>query len=182
MRAEDSKHCGTGDKAREDAEMEKALRESIKTGADVIREQEELKRAIRESAKLANVSLPEASGPSLSGPATGPPPVNLETRPRPATTWTCATCTLINPVSTKTCDACETPRPALAGTSRPSAKTTHTAQASSTAPRSTPYPSLTRPPEPKGWDCMSCGEKGMPHEFWTCTFCGMVKQDSSARY
>lgn len=194
MRTEDSQHCGTGDKAREDAEMEKALRESVKTGADVIREQEELERAIRESARLANVPLPgpssseaSSSGSSRTAPPSaavsrpGPPPaVNLETRPKPATTWTCSVCTLINTVSAKACDACDTPRPSLAGASRPTAKTTRSTPAANTT-RSAPY-HLARPPEPKGWDCMACGETGMPHEFWTCTFCGVVKGDSSVRY
>ncbi|TDL28155.1 WLM-domain-containing protein [Rickenella mellea] len=30
-----------------------------------------------------------------------------------------------------------------------------------------------------GWTCLTCGETGMPHQFWTCRFCGMVKKDSS---
>jgi len=37
----------------------------------------------------------------------------------------------------------------------------------------------TRPVDPStGWSCMTCGEAGMPHEFWTCTFCGTVKVQS----
>jgi len=36
-----------------------------------------------------------------------------------------------------------------------------------------------RPPDPSiGWTCLSCGEDGMPHEFWTCRFCGSVKTES----
>ncbi|CAL1694587.1 unnamed protein product [Somion occarium] len=41
---------------------------------------------------------------------------------------------------------------------------------------------LIRPQTPKptpGWVCQTCGEKGNPHQFWTCRFCGTVKADSS---
>lgn len=29
-----------------------------------------------------------------------------------------------------------------------------------------------------GWMCLACGETGMPHEFWTCRVCGVVKSSS----
>ncbi|KAF8514555.1 WLM domain-containing protein [Hysterangium stoloniferum] len=29
-----------------------------------------------------------------------------------------------------------------------------------------------------GWTCLSCGEQGMPHDFWTCSYCGWVKISS----
>jgi len=29
-----------------------------------------------------------------------------------------------------------------------------------------------------GWTCLVCAESGMPHEFWTCSFCGTVKSQS----
>jgi len=36
-----------------------------------------------------------------------------------------------------------------------------------------------RPVDPKtGWSCMTCGQDGMPHEFWNCSFCGSVKVQS----
>jgi hypothetical protein len=36
-----------------------------------------------------------------------------------------------------------------------------------------------RPPdEAAGWTCMTCGEVGMPHQFWTCRFCGTMKTQS----
>ncbi|KAF6754332.1 WLM domain-containing protein [Ephemerocybe angulata] len=38
---------------------------------------------------------------------------------------------------------------------------------------------IRRPPdESTGWDCLACGEMGMPHEFWTCRQCGTVKVSS----
>jgi len=36
-----------------------------------------------------------------------------------------------------------------------------------------------RLPDPSiGWTCLTCGEGEMPHEFWTCRFCGSVKTES----
>ncbi|KAJ4485675.1 WLM domain-containing protein [Lentinula aciculospora] len=29
-----------------------------------------------------------------------------------------------------------------------------------------------------GWTCLTCGESGMPHEFWSCSFCGTIKAQS----
>jgi len=29
-----------------------------------------------------------------------------------------------------------------------------------------------------GWTCITCGEIGMPHQFWTCRFCGSLKTES----
>jgi hypothetical protein len=36
----------------------------------------------------------------------------------------------------------------------------------------------TERPLAETWSCMTCGESGMPHEFWTCRFCGTVKVQS----
>ncbi|KAI0095226.1 WLM domain-containing protein [Irpex rosettiformis] len=30
----------------------------------------------------------------------------------------------------------------------------------------------------EGWTCISCGETGMPHMFWSCRSCGTIKQQS----
>jgi len=40
----------------------------------------------------------------------------------------------------------------------------------------------TQRPTPltNGWTCLTCGEEGMEHTFWTCRYCGSVKADSSA--
>ncbi|KAJ7157090.1 WLM domain-containing protein [Mycena filopes] len=36
-----------------------------------------------------------------------------------------------------------------------------------------------RPPDDSiGWACLSCGETGMPHDFWTCRTCGTMKLTS----
>ncbi|KAL5507454.1 hypothetical protein ACEPAH_6910 [Sanghuangporus vaninii] len=31
-----------------------------------------------------------------------------------------------------------------------------------------------------GWTCMTCGEVDIPHEFWSCRFCGSIKESSSS--
>ncbi|KAI0684766.1 WLM domain-containing protein [Cytidiella melzeri] len=36
---------------------------------------------------------------------------------------------------------------------------------------------LTSSPE-EGWTCLTCGEEGMSHIFWSCRSCGTVKQQS----
>ncbi|KIJ47862.1 hypothetical protein M422DRAFT_28664 [Sphaerobolus stellatus SS14] len=35
-----------------------------------------------------------------------------------------------------------------------------------------------RPQSSSGWTCLSCGERGMGHEFWSCRSCGWVKVTS----
>ncbi|OJA20677.1 Fe2+/Zn2+ regulated transporter [Rhizopogon vesiculosus] len=38
-----------------------------------------------------------------------------------------------------------------------------------------------RPRDPyMGWTCLTCGEADMPHEFWSCRFCGAIKTESAA--
>ncbi|KAH9975615.1 WLM domain-containing protein [Russula compacta] len=84
-----------------------------------------------------------------------PPPVNNASKPSASSTWTCATCTLINQPLALQCDAC------LANRSFP----TDT--------------QVTGPAATVGWTCGVCGERGMDHQFWTCRFCGSVKAEST---
>ena len=30
----------------------------------------------------------------------------------------------------------------------------------------------------EGWTCLTCGEAGMEHQFWSCRFCGAIKSES----
>lgn len=30
----------------------------------------------------------------------------------------------------------------------------------------------------EGWTCLTCGEAGMEHQFWSCQFCGTIKTES----
>ncbi|KAG2155682.1 WLM domain-containing protein [Suillus clintonianus] len=32
---------------------------------------------------------------------------------------------------------------------------------------------------PMGWTCIMCGEADMPHQFWSCRFCGAIKTEST---
>ncbi|KAG2076771.1 WLM-domain-containing protein [Suillus decipiens] len=36
-----------------------------------------------------------------------------------------------------------------------------------------------RPRDPVGWTCVTCGEADMPHQFWSCRFCGAIKTEST---
>ncbi|KIJ66395.1 hypothetical protein HYDPIDRAFT_109416 [Hydnomerulius pinastri MD-312] len=35
-----------------------------------------------------------------------------------------------------------------------------------------------RPRDTTGWACLTCGESDMPHELWSCRFCGAIKTES----
>lgn len=59
---------------------------------------------------------PAGSSRSNSTPATASS--NPTTPPPPRDDWTCPTCTLINPMSARACDACTTPRPERAVSSQ----------------------------------------------------------------
>ena len=38
---------------------------------------------------------------------------------------------------------------------------------------------MRRPPdEREGWTCSTCREAGISHDFWTCPWCGILKQRS----
>lgn len=36
-----------------------------------------------------------------------------------------------------------------------------------------------RPRDPVGWTCVTCGEADMPHQFWSCRFCGAIKTENT---
>ncbi|KAG2350923.1 WLM-domain-containing protein [Suillus weaverae] len=37
-----------------------------------------------------------------------------------------------------------------------------------------------RPQDPSmGWTCITCGEADIPHQFWSCRFCGAIKTEST---
>ena len=65
-----------------------------------------------------------------------------------STEWSCPTCTLLNPISSRTCEACTTPNP------------------------------HTPPPSKKGggWFCDFCGSGPRDMSYWSCGECGWVRK------
>lgn len=141
------------------------------------------------------------------------PPVPFSTKPNPESitkpdplpeptlqTWTCEICTLINPLTYLSCDACGVERPswvsfALTETSTPSTNADTASSSTPTNRKSTPnalkprsnaYDSIARfsaeraekiDRGPLGWKCGGCGNF-MEAEWWTCARCGRMKESS----
>jgi hypothetical protein len=72
-----------------------------------------------------------------------PPP-----HPPVPTEWSCPTCTLLNPISSRTCEACSTPNPR----SPPTIK------------------------KGDGWFCDFCGSGPRDMSYWSCSECGWVRK------
>lgn len=113
-------------------------------------------------------------------------------------TWTCEICTLINPLSFLSCDACGVERPTSISykpqsSKQKSTKTKDNKRAKSDRelpnalkPRSSAYDSIARfnaereqklASKPLGWKCGGCGNF-MEMEWWTCARCGRMKESS----
>jgi hypothetical protein len=129
-------------------------------------------------------------------PSKTPPPVPLATKPavppvshHAADEWECGICTLRNPAEFLCCDAC--------GTQRSEEQTTQM-QKSSKRPRAvvdlTTSPVQKRngsggtrgvlenaptptKPKPATWQCSFCGNH-MERQWWTCSACGKMKDNS----
>lgn len=121
-------------------------------------------------------------------PTTKPIPTTTAAEP-PLTTWTCEICTLINPNTYLTCDACGIERPDSVSATIASASTSSATSRSTPnalKPRSSAYDSISRfnaetqqkvAARPLGWTCGGCGNF-MESEWWTCARCGKMKQSS----
>jgi len=117
---------------------------------------------------------PASSSSSIISPPTVP--VNPILEPEPEfVEWTCATCTYVNHPQRVTCEICFSNKPPRAGavSARPAASRPPIPK---TAPRQNF--GLEQNVEQETWDCLVCGERGMPYDFWTCRFCGQVKASS----
>lgn len=135
---------------------------------------------------------------SSPSPSPSPPPSVPSSSSSARGTWTCTLCTLINPLSASSCDACTTPRPSHPPSpSHPPPSSSHRPPppsrllSNSTTRRANPnraIQSLTAlsiatdrqqaaKPKPLGWLCHVCGT-WMESEWWTCASCGGMKLSS----
>ncbi|WVF69288.1 hypothetical protein IAT40_004064 [Kwoniella sp. CBS 6097] len=78
-------------------------------------------------------------------------------------TWTCSTCTLINPPSAKSCEACTTPRSGISviGQASPAGDTGGAGTGIWTE---------------EGWFCEFCGDGPRDKGYWSCAECGWVRK------
>lgn len=151
---------------------------SRKTSSDPVADVSENQNAVQpSSSRYGKISKPEA----------------------PADTWTCEICTLINPATLLSCDACGVERPASISAilDRSSRRTSSNGNESkrlkstrelpnALKPRSSAYDSIARfnaeqdqklASRPVGWLCGACGNF-MESEWWTCAQCGTMKSSS----
>lgn len=140
-------------------------------------------------------NLPPPSNPRSRTVSPLPTNTTKTTQPEPAaTTWTCEICTLINPLTYLSCDACGIERPASISYSTTSSSPSATPPTqnrpretpNALKPRSTAYDSISRfnaeshqkiASRPVGWTCGGCGNF-MESEWWTCARCGRMKESS----
>lgn len=102
--------------------------------------------------------------------------------------WACETCTLLNPANFLSCDACGLQRSAqlsrkpepgsskLLDASRPQAVIDLT-QSPPRKQRRVDPPRTELPKPPATWQCSFCG-KEMARQWWTCSACGRMKDNS----
>jgi DNA-dependent metalloprotease WSS1 len=167
--------------------------------SSLLRQQREIEQGLQ--ASRSGIATPQET----FTPPPGPPPKKRKPSPphEPApSTWTCDICTLINPLSFLTCDACGTERPGIYNTgstpSPPLRPTTNgsshpqfqTSKSHDAAPHNALKPRLNvadnlrkfeqqsayKQNLPIGWRC-SCGNF-MEQEWWTCASCGRMKPSS----
>jgi len=146
------------------------------------------------------LSKPAAPQPGQRPGSPSTPVLQAETQP-PIDTWTCEICTLVNPMSYLSCDACGIERPssvsaAIDRSDRASSSTSDQLRSTSSRrqretpnalkPKSTAYDSIQRfsaeraekvSRGPLGWKCAGCGNF-MEAEWWTCARCGRMKENS----
>lgn len=142
---------------------------------------------------------PDPTSEKAAPPATKAPPPPAIPPDSAITTWTCEICTLVNPLSYLSCDACGIERPSwisasLDDTTRSASpnKTTKREQhpdsyvQNQLKPRSSAYDSIARfnaeraekvSKGPIGWTCTNCATF-MEAEWWTCSQCGRMKTSS----
>ncbi|KAF8529901.1 WLM domain-containing protein [Gautieria morchelliformis] len=161
-RARDEKSCGAGHGINAEIEAQRAMQDSVidRIGVDALREASPETIIIDGPSKLADVDATERVQRNRNITA-GPPTVSRSSRPSSAIKTETRSKLPIQPHFSNdwSCPMCTLLNPALA------------LQCSACL--------ASRPADPAtGWICLSCGEQGMPHEFWSCRFCGQVKRES----
>ncbi|KIK70539.1 hypothetical protein GYMLUDRAFT_279618 [Collybiopsis luxurians FD-317 M1] len=164
----DEKSCHTGDVAQREAEKAARDSERVENVIDLTTDDYEPEVIVVDndpsvpgpSKIVLQLSKPEISPPrkpSIASTSASrlasripPPAVNMATKPV-RQEWVCSVCTLINPAMSLQCEACLTSRPI----------------------------DVTRPVDKQlGWTCFTCGESRIPHDFWSCSFCGAIKSQN----
>ena len=137
------------------------------------------------------------TNPSIPASTKPPPPTILPSRPTPTPSpsrprqdeWACKICTLINPSTYLSCDACGTDKPSPLPSPNPlppGRKTSSSTQKVPTSIRdgnskkaiksliSLDATTSKQSQKPLGWLCHNC-DNFMTSEWWTCARCGTMK-------
>jgi hypothetical protein len=191
--------------AEEDAANEAAIAQAL---WELVQEDEKAKYGTSYIAPTARNPTGNGGGAVFDQPQSGnqaqsngygasPPPVPVATKPdlRPPSpeleeVWACETCTLHNPASYLTCDACGTERSAkntrdLAikaaasnNNKRPRTVVDLTSPAASKRKGNGSLATPSAAPAVKStWQCSFCGTH-MDKQWWTCSGCGKMKDNS----
>ncbi|KAF8316622.1 WLM-domain-containing protein [Clavulina sp. PMI_390] len=128
---------------------------------------------------------PAAQPPTSTSQHPAAPPPAAEEEELEFVEWPCDACTYVNHPQRTLCEICATPKP---GTERrrepsPPPAPVPAPQTSFQPPFAFPQRNnermiISRSEDPDAWDCATCGERGMPGNFWSCRFCGAVKGSS----
>ncbi|KAJ7361193.1 WLM domain-containing protein [Mycena albidolilacea] len=172
-RARDEKACGSGDLARREAD--KAANES--TTHDAIDLTLDSDDDSEDSDVIVVDAPPIAPGPSkLAIPQSKKAAASTAARPTPAAIPAASTAGTHKPKSARARPAANPP-PAKKSRSEWTCRTC-TLINSAMALQCDACLAERPPDESIGWACYTCGQAGIPHDFWTCTSCGTVKLTS----
>ncbi len=124
--------------ADDEEEDKKGSGPSATTAAPPLRQPRTDVEPKRQTAAVAKARRPESAASR---------PVSHKSSPAASPSeWSCPTCTLLNPLSARQCEACDTSQPAQRGRNGDS------------------------------WWCEFCGAGPREMSFWSCTECGWVRK------
>ncbi|KAJ7805153.1 WLM domain-containing protein [Mycena olivaceomarginata] len=172
-RARDEKACGSGDLAQ--LEADKAANESITHDAiDLTLDSDD---DSEDSDVIVVYAPPTAPGPSkLAIPQSKKAAASTAARPTPAAIPAASIAGTHKPKGARARPAANPP-PAKKSRSEWTCRTC-TLINSAIALQCDACLAERPPDESIGWACYTCGQAGIPHDFWTCTSCGTVKLTS----